>query len=567
MAKRFILIMFSAILVVAVAKAQDKAYHFTGLGRSIVANSIMTGNAYDQDTASTTAGTGGYTLFDLGVHVQPLSYMKGTAIIRLKNQFGAFFGEGTSLDVRQLSLNGLIGKKVHYAIGDIDVQMTPYTVFNNVDTTEFESEIFSTRRGISFYENLNFGNNWRVQGGKVKSIFLINDDLGSITTQGFISRTRANDFVSLPDRFLGGASALANIKEQLSIGVNYATLFEVKDQVDEVAKYSNHVITGTVGLKHDFNDLIIEFSAESGYSSYNRTDADTTTRTANDIFYDAELNLDHAQSGLKLLVKYSRVGTNFYGPGAQTLRINNANTPTLFADISNTTASREQLQFDRMTQNNLYNPTIMSELMYFLPQYGNLQPYGDATPNRSGLTIQATFETPKKWLKLDVKGKLFSESSTANGNSKRQFVSFDGGGKIRIGQVLDINKQIDLVAGYSIENTQRDSPDAIDFSINKLDVGLKIETVKDLFVLVGLKQLKASGNEYLNTRNDFNDIETSTPFNLDISQTNVAWGIQYEFSERTYLSVNGNYVGSKDLDSNLNNYSITQYFVNYTLQF
>ena len=567
MAKRFFLIMFSTILLVVGAKAQQKPYQFTGLGRAIVANSKINGNAYDQDTASATAGTGGYTLFDLGVHVQPLSYLKGTAVIRLKNQFGAFFGEGTSLDVRQLTLNGLIGKKVHYVLGDIDVQMTPYTVFNNIDTTEFESEIFSTRRGISFYENFNVGNNWRVQGGKIKSILLINNDLGTITTQGFISRTRANDFVSLPDRFLGGASALANIKEQLSIGVNYATLFEVKDQVDEVAQYNNQVITGTVGLKHNFNDLIIGFSAESGYSSYNRTDADTSTRTANDIFYDAELNLDHAQSGLKLLVKYSRVGTNFYSPGAQTLRINNANTPTLFADISNAAASREQIQFDRITQSNLYNPTIMSELMYFLPQYGNLEPFGDATPNRSGLTIQASYEAPKKWLKLNLKGKLYSESSAATGNEKRQFIAFDAGGNIRIGQALDLNKQIDLVAGYSIENTNRDSPDEIDFAINKLDVGLKVETVKDLFILFGLKQLQASGNEYLNTRNEFNDIETSNAFDLDITQTHLAWGIQYEFSEKTYFSVNGNYVGSKDRESNLNDYNITQYFVNYTLQF
>ena len=54
-------------------------------------------------------------------------------MFRIRNELGGFWGGGVSFNVRQLTLKGVAGNKVKYEVGDIDLKMTPYTLFNNLE--------------------------------------------------------------------------------------------------------------------------------------------------------------------------------------------------------------------------------------------------------------------------------------------------------------------------------------------------------------------------------------------------------------------------------------------------
>ncbi|GIR12388.1 MAG: hypothetical protein CM15mP23_09630 [Cryomorphaceae bacterium] len=52
--------------------------------------------------------------------------------------------------------------------------------------------------------------------------------------------------------------------------------------------------------------------------------------------------------------------------------------------------------FDLVTDEQLYNQDLSSTLMVFNPIYSNILPYGDATPNRTGIYLKAKIDNKNK---------------------------------------------------------------------------------------------------------------------------------------------------------------------------
>src|SRR5690606_26351041 len=131
-------LLFVAILAISIVNfAEAQGVYFNGLGRAIVTNDNLSGLALDSDSIGSIPdskhdrkGTGGYTLFDLGINAQPSENLRANAILRVRNEFGGFYGDGSFLEFRQLRLDGILNKVVKYEIGDIDLSMTPYTLYN-----------------------------------------------------------------------------------------------------------------------------------------------------------------------------------------------------------------------------------------------------------------------------------------------------------------------------------------------------------------------------------------------------------------------------------------------------
>src|SRR6478736_4429238 len=80
--------------------AQNNVY-FTGVGRALVNNDQLKD---DTDKASKLKASGGYTMFDLGVYANPNEVLRGGVILRIRNEFGGFFGDGALLQFRQLQM-------------------------------------------------------------------------------------------------------------------------------------------------------------------------------------------------------------------------------------------------------------------------------------------------------------------------------------------------------------------------------------------------------------------------------------------------------------------------------
>lgn len=541
---------------------------FTGLGRALVTNEKLKGNVLNGDTASPNKGTEGYVLFDLGINMHPYDFLKAKAVIRLKNTFGAFYGQGASVEFRQVLLEGLIAKKVKYALGDIDVKMTPYTVFNNEGVyTAYESDLFKIRRQIVYYENFNVNNNWRIQGAKAGANLLLGKGGSKIKLNGFISRTRPSNYYNLPDRFLAGGSIHPWVSDNFEGGINYVSFFDLR-QSGTTAHYSNQVITGDIAAKAGNENFHIRAFGEGGYSLNNNYISTDTFASTRDFFYHANAEGFYKPWGLKLTAGYMQTGAAFYSPSAQTLRINNNHAPGIFPNVMNNNTVRGQLMFDRLTQENLYNQTILPGLMTYLPQYGNVLPYGAATPNRQGYVFRAEKARPDGVLDLSAALYGLTEIIGEGTTSLRKFHLLQGGGILRLNRLFNSERIIELKAGVAYEKTTREAPGAIALENNMTDAGIAIEFLKGIDLMGGYKLITSNGKEYLSIRNSLNQIQSYETFQLNFVQQVLGAGVRWRFTDRSFFTVHGNYTLLNDkLSEGRSNYSIRQYFVNYTLSF
>lgn len=566
--------------------------YWNGLGRALVTGSYLNGNVLNEDAAAGQAkdlssarkSTDGYTIFDLGVNAQPNEALRASATLRLSNSFGGFYGDGSQFIFRQLRLDGIIGKKVKYEIGDIDLELSKYTLFNfNEIYNDYESDILAQRRSVVEYENFNFGNKWRLQGAHIETGLRFNSGIEKIGLRAFATRNRRYTPSSTPDRYMMGGRAEIVQSRNLQIGGNYVYLFDAAGTVTSPGLTNqNQVATGDWKLNHFTDKVDLSFYGEAGISNNKYAITEKDTVKTDDYFYDLGISAKYKPWLLKLFVNYRNVGADFFSSGAQTRRINDngyfgpagANTLGLFSQLDNNTTQRAAMAgatlLDYVSDQNLRNLNLQNILMAYNPAYNNITPYGQATANRKGLTFGASLGNAEKVIKADVVADLLSEvasvGDTANG-SLRNFTGVKGGAMVNIHKLLRFEKNIIFTAGARYEKTKRDGSAPIDFQSTLIDLGLTVEVVKHLDILGGIKTINAKGNEYLYGRNSFNQINSFSNYNLDQSQFLYSFGARYRFSKNTYFTVNGLSQSVKFDDAAYRNYKINQIFFNYTMIF
>ncbi|MFL5728853.1 MAG: hypothetical protein ACJ75J_05125 [Cytophagaceae bacterium] len=526
-------------------------------------NDRISGAALDSagnrnDTLNPRKGTGGYTIFDLGVNAQPNEGLRASAILRIKNEFGGFYGSGSQLIFRQLRLEGVLNKMFKYEIGDIDMGLTPYTIYNFDEIYhDYEADVFAIRRSVVHYENFNYGNKWRVQGFNGIATLKFSKGIEKINLRGFATRNRAAIFnFGYPDRLMVGGRADLVQSKNFQIGGNFVNMFDIyQTAVTKVANYNNKIFTGDFKGGID-NDKIAAFLyGEAGFSNYSYDTSGVITKkdTANG-FYDLGLSVKYKPAAIKFSASYRYVGDNYSSPAAQTRRIYDYGVPTLSTDdyragmIYNTvgnnfSTNRNPILFDRMTQENMRNTSIQTMLMAYLPQYNNITPYGIATPNRKGITLNAAVGEQDKVIKADLTIDLLNEVIGEGSPEKRKYTGIRGGMVFGLGKLLKFEKVMNLSFGFRNEHTQRGGTNVIDLKSNLIDAGLTAELVKNLDLLVGYKSLSAKGNEFLATRDAFGFIKNfNDQFNLNVKENVLAIGGRYRFTKNTYFTAQGHFI-------------------------
>ncbi|HXA02694.1 MAG TPA: hypothetical protein VNW99_11940 [Cytophagaceae bacterium] len=576
-------ILIIVLLTIGVGQAlRAQTVFFNGLGRAIVTNDRLKGpvlnggSTLPKDTTSARNSTGGYTLFDLGVNIQPNESFRGSVILRVRNEFGAFYGQGASLAFRQLRIEGLAGKKVKYQLGDIDMGLTPYTIFNPDEVYhDYEADIFGIRRKIVHYENFNYGNKWRVQGGDVNTNLIFTRGIEKIKFRLFGARIKKNNqLANIPDRvFYGGRLEVVQSK-YLQLGGNLINTTDLQGTVpDTLYNFKDEVVTGDYRFTLDMDKIILAAYGELGYSNYvyNKKVSDTTVKH-NDYFYDLGISGAIKPLGIKLIASYRNIGSGFFSPVAQTRRIFDYGTPTIFGNLQNVNdpnsgSTRIPTLFDRYSQEGLYNPSISTVLMPFLPQYNNVTPYGPATPNRKGVTFSIEKSDTAHIFKADVKTEILSEIVGEGTAATRKFLAARGGFSLNINKIVKFKRSFGITFGARYEHTTR-ATSSIDLSSLLLDAGLNFEVIKNLDLLVGYKLLNALGNEYLSQRNSFNNI-TGTPLVVNINQQQGIWALggRYNFNNNAFFTIQGHMVHFNNNKNNTLNYNMNQLFFNYTIVF
>ncbi len=574
--------------------------YWNGLGRALVTGSYLNGNILKpytdtsnasnpihqtKDTTSARKSTDGYTIFDLGVNAQPNELLRASAILRLKNSFGGFYGDGSQFIFRQLRLDGLIGKKVKYEIGDIDLELTKYTLFNSNEIyNDYESDILAQRRSVVEYENFNFGNKWRLQGAHLQSNLRFTNGIEKINLRGFATRNRRYTPAVNPDRYMLGGKIEVMQSRFLQAGVNYVYLYDAVGTIAApVLTNQNQVLTGDFKANYFTDKVDFSVYGEVGKSTNHyknpntAASIDSTSRPAvHDHFYDLGVSAKYKPLLLKVFANYRNVGADFFSSGAQTRRTFDYAGADLFATINNNTTSRTGAAMggltlmDYISDQGVRNLSLQNTLMMYNPAYNNINPYGQATANRKGFTFGASLGNDEKVLKADIVADLLSEINSIGdtiGKALRKYTGVKGGLMFNAHKLLRFEKHIILTAGGRYESTVRTGAAPVNLKSTLIDAGLTVEIFKQLDLVGGLKTINAKGNEYINHRNVYNEIDQIYNFNLSQTQMIYSYGVRYRFSKNTYFTVNGITQQVKFKEAAYQNYKISQIFFNYTMVF
>ncbi|MDA3882712.1 MAG: hypothetical protein PF481_05480 [Bacteroidales bacterium] len=521
--------------------------YFTGMGRALFSIDEMTDEVQPEGQQNASSG---YTVFDLGINVENEGLMRAGAIIRARNEFGGFYADGSStLAIRQMQIEGIIGNRVKFGIGDIYLHQTPYTIWNfNESFIDYEADIFSMRRNVVNYENYFIDNNWRVQGVNTETTLHFMQGIKTLGLQAYGARLLESDLLTIPDRLMYGGRVFIVQSDLLKLGGNVVSISDILGTVDSSeVDYDNTVVTGDMIFQLLKKDAItINLIGEGGISSTAlREDVSSVDKDKDDFFYEFGVKMQYApKSKIGLQINYRDVGPDFNSPTAQTRRIiENPQDYSLesFPHFNDASTLRSMTMLDRVSQEyGLYNGSISTGLMDYLPQYNNIEPYGQATPNRRGpsaiLSYSDSLEVVSFTMKADMLSEIYSAGDTAT-RAHRKFIGLKGGVEYNAHKTFDWEKEVILTLGGKYESTTRDGDVPIDLQTVSLDCGLNVETIENLHVLLGAKVLQSQGNEALPVMNRLNEVTTgTTPVTLDLTETLFGFGLQYTFSNTAYFS-------------------------------
>ena len=572
----------------AAAQSNATGVQLGGLGRAIVTNDYFSGDALDGDSTSDRRSAGGYTLVDLAVEAAPNAATEARVVLRLRSELGGFFGDGYRFGIRELFVRGTIADAIDYSVGDMDLAFTPYTLHSTPETTGNEAEVFALRRDVARYEAFDYGEEtWRLQGLRTGfGLAFGPEDSGQrARVDGFISRT-APTSGTVPDRLLGGARVSADVVPGVSAGATFIDLFDLEGTGSRQG-LANPVVTADLRAAYPLTEgVVVGVRGEAGASQAGFGD-ESPVPTRRDYFVDGGV-FARAYGG-SLAVGYRDVGPGFISPGAQTRRISYDQTPSLFGQADGFDGARDITQFDAIALEELYNVRIQPGLLPFDPRLDPAEPYGQATPNRRGLSVQAAYGEPRSeafgatdpgqvvtaTAGLDLLREITGEGTPET----RRFTVASGA----LDLALDayVGRPLLVTLGVKHMQTSRDGfafgdgtaaadTGAVDLTSTLFNAGVTANVTGRLDALVGVKVLAASGNEFRAFRDGVNDPFAITGFEgvrYDDTQTLAGLGLRYRIRDRNYLLAQGSVLAMSDDTTDTASYQIADLFLHYVLTF
>lgn len=538
---------------------QGQKVSFSGASRSELFNSKL--EAAEADTVTAPRRNGGYALLDLGVNVQVNEKTEVQGMFRIRNEFGGFWGANTLFSVRQLYLKGVVANSIRYQVGDIDQRMTPYTLYNNEQDMGFgSSALFSNQQNQLDYDLFYTDDNtWRQQGAAFDMGIEFKKILKEVRLYGLMSRAGVTNFTNLNDQLFGGLNIGVFTQSNTYIGFNHVNLFDLLGTAEDSSGFSNAVNTLVIGQDFKLDDHQFEFRAELGQSrSYMRND--TTMPDLDDAFWDASVNYKKKDGIYEIRLGLRNVGADFRSAGAQTKRINYQARPALYQNYTNDQIFRPFDMVDLMRDVTLYNTQLQSGLMEYNPAYGNVTPYGQATPNRAGVYGQVKLKDKKQYFDLDAQ--VFSGRQIRGEGTLelKNYMRSDIDATIDVQKIMETGKMAKLTIGHVMENTTRTGEadfENNDLSTSMLELGIEAELIEGLDIIASYRSLNSSGKDNYVLRNAAGEVINFPEFRTELTQTILGAGLRYRFSEKSNISAQQMFSDSQDelspeLDYNLN---------------
>ena len=535
---------------------------FDGLSRSYFARDAIDKSM--SDTLSSKNSSNGYNLLDLNTHVNPIKDLEIFAQLRIRNSFGSFFGSGTQISVRQLSAKGIINNKIRFSVGDLFLKQSKFTLYNyDEELSFFENQILKPYRDIIHYENFYIDNRWRLQGIQTDFSFKFDRYIRNLDFDFFISRpngsSQINETTYTSDLLLSGGSIFSKINKKLSLSLNHINLFEVPSSGTKNISVRNPVYDLSLLHSIDNTNYSLKQKLQTGFSSrywlhseLENEIEDSTSNETQGMYFEIDNRYIKKDSTLLFKLGYRYVDPDFRSAGSQTRRIDyiDGNNNTIYPFYTNMSVPRQPSLFDLVSDEQLYNQDISSLLMAFNPIYSNILPYGDATPNRSGVYLNAKINNSNKLILVKIKTGFYKEIIGQGALEKRSFRLLKGSLKINLHKSLNLKKELSLIASSESERTVRggDEISSLNLISNHMNISVNAELAKKFFVQASYKQFNANGNEFLIQRDNFGNITYYTPSQIDQKDHMLSIGTMYKFRKNVYANVHYNWWGLKFVD-------------------
>jgi len=547
MTKKITVIALLFILSVSsYAQENTKKFWLSGLSRGVYSLDELKGE--ETDTTSASKAEYGHTLVDLSANIRPNEHTYIRTTIRVRNDYGGFWGSGTTFDLRELYLRGLIANSVRYQVGDMDYKLSPFTFYNNnEDLYENTLGIFNMYSEMMHYDYFFKGNNtWRQQGLATDFSLSFKKGIEELQFNLFTSRINPSNFSTVSDRVFFGGNLTMVQSDQFSAGLNYINLTDVAGTSNNLNYFKNPVLTGTYKANAIQGDFKFQLDGESGFSksfTENNEDPDNVVKEnlVEDYFNYSTFTTDYAPLNLKFTIAYRNVGQGFRSAGAQMRRLKFATQGFMFNRYTNEQIVRPIGMWDIHNDPTLYNSQIQVGLAEFYPQYNNIDPYGLATPNRKGLDFDLIHIDEQNRYSFSLQYGMLSEIVGLGVDDLKKFNTLSANLDLNIENMLPIyDKQILIQLGYTNDQTKRTGDqDFIQTELNtqRIYAGITLELTDKLYYLAGYESIKASGDDYLANRDRNDVIDDFTLFETELSEKIIGMGLRYEFDDKNNLQI------------------------------
>ncbi len=572
MKKLLLITLWVASATITIAQTTGKRIWLSGAARNVLFFDDYTKNAGTADTLTAPKLNSGHTMVDLAANIQPNSNTFINGMVRIRNDYGGFWGGGVTFDMRQLYLKGIIANTVRYQIGDINYKLSPYTLINpNHDLDHVFLDYSDVFTDIIDYDIFyNFNNSWRQQGAAVDFGLQFNKYVKELNFSGFVSRQNPTNFTNINDRLMAGGNATLIQGEFGQLGLNYVNMFDLVGTSDDSTQLQNPVLTLSYDLMYDKDDYKVGLMGEFG-NSQTIVNNDPLAPAISDYFFDAGIGGIYKPYNIELSATLKNVGPQFFSPGAQTRRLDYSRNPLAYGRYGNNQSLRPIGIFDMLRDASLYNTTLTTGLGAFNPSYGNAQPYGDATPNRKGVIINLSQKDEENRWEVALTNGMLSEIVGSGTAELKSFNYLNAVATINIDEFFEgYDKGIKLSGSFWNESTERTSAlayEEINLDNQAFDLNLDVEVIKKGYLLAGLRTLTSVGNEFLAERNRFNEIIFYAPMVADVEETLFMTGARYEFSEKSTLSILWSSYDSKFADPLIENYNISSLALLFNMKF
>ena len=142
---------------------QESRFSIEGNSRGI--NQSL--NLNEKDSLNSDVDFESNIIVDLGIRANLNEKVNFYSQIRMKSNLALFDTSRSNIFIRQFRLYGDINDLFYYELGDVDLVLDRYTLWNNKEKGFVnESEVFSLYRRIQHYENFQNENFWRQKGVK-----------------------------------------------------------------------------------------------------------------------------------------------------------------------------------------------------------------------------------------------------------------------------------------------------------------------------------------------------------------------------------------------------------------